>query len=387
MASNTSASKSGRGRKSSLAEARELVALLGALSREGDSISVAAIQQRLGITEPEAQKLLDLVISAGGEDGNYLSLYSDDDSRITLTDFNGITKGKPLRLTADETNALHTALDVLGVAQDDPLRIKLNNAFGSARISLESIKRTLATALTTPDSSLIQLCAQAISQREQLTFLYLGNTDAAVRTRLVAPIQLWHTDTNWYLDARDLANNQERTFKLEKIQGAKILTYRGGGSSAEQTPAQQHTDGEKRVVQKSARMVTLHFSDPYYLSFFDWPGLNVISKPGRKKASRMVSAGTPTTRNTKATDAYNTSHNTGGITAGSADEHTVLGSHAASPQTDSPAFSLAATIPYYGKNFPWLARRLAACGGSVTTTDPELQAAVQEYICMMLTAR
>lgn len=46
--------KQGAGRKGGLQEARELVAIISSLDHAGDSIDVAAIAGRLGITEQEA---------------------------------------------------------------------------------------------------------------------------------------------------------------------------------------------------------------------------------------------------------------------------------------------------------------------------------------------
>lgn len=325
--------KVGRGRRSGIEEARSLVALLGALSTEGDTISVDAIASRMGVSQEEAQKLLELVMSAGGEDGNYLSLYSDDNNtKLTLTGFGRVTKGHPLKLTDDETRALNTAFDSLGLSQDDPLREKVASSYASSDIKVEDVSRSLATASTSSDEKNIATCSEALAESKNLSFLYQGVSDETPRKRSVYPEGLRRGDHAWYLDAVDLENDQSRTFRIDRMSDLNIVSRKEDGESGHLPQGGYPTQGGQ------SRVVLLHFYDPKYLSLFEWPGLSLVSKKGHRG------------RNTKG---------------------------------DTNVID--ATIPYFGKGHPWLVRHIAACRGTVTTEDVELAQEVEKYVREMLT--
>lgn len=110
------------GRTSNIQEIRELVALAGALTQAGDTITSDAIAARMGISHAEAEHYLKLLLTAGDAEGTYLSLcIPDDESEVTLA-FDGGIKGRPLRLTLAETHAVLAALNACGVPEDDELR-------------------------------------------------------------------------------------------------------------------------------------------------------------------------------------------------------------------------------------------------------------------------
>ena len=348
---------SSRGRRSGLQEARRLVALLGALSEEGDSISAAAISSRLGIEMPEAKKLLELVSSAGGEDGNYLSLYAEEgQARLTLMEFAGTLRGLPLRLTEDETVALHAAFEALGTKADDPLRIKVESSYASPSISPKEVRRSLSLASSDQDESVVRLCSQALAEGYGLTFSYQGTCDAEARHREVKPLCLRRSGDSWYLDALDLALKQERTFRTDRMtdvmpreKGAEFVSEDAGTDpnparvkTRLAAPETDHMDPLARSAADASpqREVGLRFSDPRYLALFTWPGLvPVVSK------RRGITDGRDGTEEGAAFDAI---------------------------------------ILYYGNGRPWLARHVAACRGTVATDDRELAQEVRQYISSLL---
>lgn len=400
---NTERSSPGgsRGRRSGIEEARSLVALLGALSDEGDSISAEAISSRMGVHLDEAEKLLDLVSTAGGEDGNYLSVYADGDvPRLTLASFAGTTRGRPLRLTDDETVALHAAFDALGTKADDPLRLKVESSYASPTISPEEVRRSLSLAASDLDESIVSSCSRALAEGRRLTFLYRGTCDAQSRRRTVQPLDLRRAEGSWYLDATDLALLQGRTFRIDRMSDVTLVeggsrlaeddgklagkavgrecgkvggsvkpsqasprhdakeVTRSEGSSPGKVPSRReaptrsealpHGKAPSRNEAPSApvtREVVLHFSDARYLALFSWPGLTPVDVGRQRAAYQGVSS-----------------------------------DHNAAPGGSI----LDARIRYYGKGRPWLARHIAACRGTVSTDDPELSQEVREYISRLM---
>lgn len=133
------AKASKKGRAGALNEARELIALLATLDDEGDCIDAAAIAERLGCDEAHAKKLLYLLGSAYTE--NYIvPLYADDaEKNLVLGNATTGSRGYSLRLSAAETTALLAALEKLGVPEDDPLRERLRSSLLSADASIDRL--------------------------------------------------------------------------------------------------------------------------------------------------------------------------------------------------------------------------------------------------------
>ena len=131
------AKASKKGRAGGLNEARELIALLATLDDEGDSIDAAAIAERLDCDEAHAQKLLYLLSSTNTE--NYIvPLYADDSEKnLVLANATTGSRGYGLRLSAAETTALLAALEKLGVPKDDPLRARLDSSLLSAEAKID----------------------------------------------------------------------------------------------------------------------------------------------------------------------------------------------------------------------------------------------------------
>ncbi len=126
------AKASKKGRAGAINEARELISLLAALDDEGDSIDVSAIAERFDCDEAHARKLLYLLSSSNTE--NYIvPFYADDDEKnLVLGNATTGSRGYGLRLSAAETTALLAALEKLGVPKDDPLRSRLDSSLLSA---------------------------------------------------------------------------------------------------------------------------------------------------------------------------------------------------------------------------------------------------------------
>ena len=73
------------GRKDNTERIRDVVALFGSLSRRGDSVSIEAISNRLGVSIEEAHKLMNIVCCASGEEGSHLPISSnEDETEFTL---------------------------------------------------------------------------------------------------------------------------------------------------------------------------------------------------------------------------------------------------------------------------------------------------------------
>ena len=191
------------GRPGSLDEARELVALAASLSEEGDSLSVDAVAERLGVSHERAEKLVGLVLSSTLVGGAGLPL-AEDGECLTLVGAVG-APGRRLRLTRAESLALAAALERLGVPGDDPLRGALEGSLSTPPVDERLVRLLMAGESGTGGlAATLAACGRALAGRRELSFDYRKPGDAEPARRRVAPLGLRGDDGAWLLDAYDL---------------------------------------------------------------------------------------------------------------------------------------------------------------------------------------
>ena len=251
----------GIGRPGALDEARSLVALVSSLSEAGDALSTSAVAERLGVSGEEADKLVELVLSSTLEDGVGLPLV-DEGGELTLVSSGGV-RGRRLRLTRDETLALASALERLGVPEDDPLRRTLDESLSAEAIDADLVRALMAGAEGSETlSATLSACGHAAAERRELFFLYAKPGGSQPEQRRVVPRSLRADDGTWLLDAYDVDRRGERSFRLDRMSGVSL------GAAAPARDARREAAG--------ARTVTIAFSDPSYLTLLPWHDLRFV---------------------------------------------------------------------------------------------------------------
>ncbi|MEE8674347.1 transcriptional regulator [Tractidigestivibacter scatoligenes] len=271
--------RQGAGRKGGLQEARELVAIISSLDHAGDSIDVATIAGRLGISEEEARHRMELILSAGGEGAAVLPLSADaGNGRLTLEGGAG-NHARRLRLTKSETIAMQAALNQMGIPADAPLRKKLSSSLSPTGVSNAHADYSPDDGGGITDSNKSQVgetiltCSKAISQLGMLDFTYQGIADDAPRRRHVDPRGLRNTNGAWYLDAYDPSRHGERVFRLDRMTGVSVAPAEEVGSEPEESVG--------------TRSIRVTFHDRHYLELLDWPGLRVERDDGSVVYTRI----------------------------------------------------------------------------------------------------
>ncbi|MDO4539087.1 MAG: WYL domain-containing protein [Coriobacteriales bacterium] len=247
------------GRKNNNDLIRELISLLGSLSRTGDSVSLDAISSRLGIGIDEARSMMNIVCQASGEEiGGLLISSNEDETEFTLQ-YPG-TSGKPIRLTTAETIALNHAMDVAGIEEHDPLRERVSTAFSSPEVDIDEVRHALGTAHDELEPLIA--CAQSQVEHREMSFLYRGIRDAEPRQRRALVLGLKTESNIWYVNALDTELDQQRTFRVDRMAAVSL-----GAVLDEALPHEPSPD---------AQQVRITFTDMTYYSAFDWPTLQVI---------------------------------------------------------------------------------------------------------------
>lgn len=212
-----------RGRKGGLLEARQLSALVGALDREGSTISASVVAQRLGCSQDHAKHLLSMLVDASDDMSLYrLPLLAADDMSKTVLMFRTLA-GRPLRLTRTESAALVSALGHAGVTPDDPLFAKLARGLVARPLQDDLPADASPTPGTlAPQARTLRTCSQAIASNQALAFDYVSSLTGERSHRLVVPREVNHSNGSWYLEARDLSRNGMRTFRLDCMANLRI---------------------------------------------------------------------------------------------------------------------------------------------------------------------
>lgn len=247
------------GRKRSTERIRELVAILGSLSKQGDRVTLTALCQRLGLSHTEASNLMSIVCQASGKEyGGLLVSANDDMSEFTL-EYPAI-HGRPIRLTASETIALVHALDLVGISENDSLRKRLQSAFSSDEVNAREVRKALGVRTNADIEKALMTCAQSQAESRMISFDYRGLADDQPRQRCVLVRRLRMNNNCWLVDAHDLDRLADRTFRVDRMNNVTLGTLGRLPHKVDDGP-------------HSTRLVKVKFTDVTYLTLFDWNGL------------------------------------------------------------------------------------------------------------------
>ena len=255
-----------RGRPGAAEEMRELLALVGSLTSEGDILTIEGVASRFGITRERAELLLDLVLTACNGSSYQLPLGLADDDALVLCRSHGVT-GKPIRLTRTETAAVVAALDKLEFPADDPLRLDLLASFATPDLTEHVARQKVATLITSERSEALEACSRALVSGACLSFAYQGADQSAPARRTALPTEVRHENNAWYLDTIDLDRKAGRTFRVDRMSDIRVMA----------NPSESLDDVSS---ERENRMVTVAFPDAGILEALEWHGIQVIGTSG-----------------------------------------------------------------------------------------------------------
>lgn len=251
-----------KGRRGAGDVTRSLLELASSLSEPGDYVSVEAIERRLGCRREQAQKLFSLLENVA----------SDPEGLCAYEDVDGIAIGagshgaRALRLDASETFSLLCALRRLGVAEDNPLRQKLQGALAAGGVDETLLDRVLSHAPGAAAAGNLAACSAAIASLDDLEFSYLKDAAGAPERRHVRPRKLTEQEGLWYLECTDLERGSQRTFRIDRM------------SQVEATRRETCEEPPREDDGRGHRSVEVEFSDLGLLDLFVWPGLELTQR-------------------------------------------------------------------------------------------------------------
>lgn len=251
-----------KGRRGAGDVTRSLLELASSLSEPGDYVSVEAIERRLGCGHEQAQKLF-LLLENVASDPEGLCAYEDIDGIAIGAGGHG---ARALRLDASETFALLCALRRLGVAEDNPLRQKLQGALAEGGVDEALLDRVLSHAPDAVAAGNLAACSSAIASLDDLEFLYLKDATSTPERRRVRPQKLTEQEGLWYLECTDLERGGQRTFRIDRM------------SQVEAARRDTRKEPLRADDGHGPRTVEVEFSDLGLLDLFVWPGLELAQR-------------------------------------------------------------------------------------------------------------
>jgi len=204
-----------------------LVTLAGVLigaAREGRPVPVNEVSDELNLSYEELQEDLEVlnVVNFGG--GTYV-LYAEivGDEIEVDPDTYGDNFARPARLLPLEAKALVAAIDLFGdhlpEAGLGTARTKIVDALGH-----DPSEEGLEIAPGSDDSEVVDIVNDAIRDHRVLELHYYKENEDQFTKRQVEPYQLVSGPEGWYLGCYDLAREDTRHFRLDRIKEAQALS-------------------------------------------------------------------------------------------------------------------------------------------------------------------
>ncbi len=184
---------------------------------------VREVTSELNLDAEELREDLDVlnVVNFGG--GTYV-LYAEivGDEIEVDPDTYGDNFARPARLLPLEAKALVAAIDLFGDHLPEA-------GLGSAREKIvaalghDPSEEGLEIAPGSDDSQVVATVNEAITDRHLLQLEYYKENEDEFTKREVEPYQLVHGPEGWYLGCFDLAREDTRHFRLDRIKQATVL--------------------------------------------------------------------------------------------------------------------------------------------------------------------
>jgi proteasome accessory factor C len=207
-----------------------LAYLLAACGDEREAVIPAAVlSERFAIPADQLEEhlsLLNLVNFGGGCYTVYAELRGDE-VHVDKELYGDTFRSAP-RLTPLEARAIRLALEFVGpmIAADahsplERVRKKLEETFGQFELG-----QTPSPHVEPEEEDLVGVLTRASRTRKLVELVYLKEEDAEPTTHLVEPYALERRLPHWYVHTWDRTRDGERSFRLDRMQSARIQRER-----------------------------------------------------------------------------------------------------------------------------------------------------------------
>lgn len=202
------------------------------LLQAGGVRSVAELAERLGVAERTVRRYVDHLVdldvpveSVRGRYGGYRLapghrmpplMLSDDEALAVLL---GLVAGRRTGITAAAGTAGETAAAKVRRVLPERLRHRLDAVLDSLTFTSAPAGAAESTASAAPEAAVLLPVADAVRHHRPLAIRYTGGSGE----RTLYPYGLVAHAGRWYVTGRDLSVGADRTFRLDRVHGARVL--------------------------------------------------------------------------------------------------------------------------------------------------------------------
>ena len=249
--------------------------IMEALYAAGESgMTRTEICSRFGITGVSLDEILEIVSTLADRESGARIICECRGERVVLTGDAG--RVLPLRLSAAEGAVLNHELESLGIEPQTAARIRhalLPEELGYNQRILDTVNH----------GSHWQQLSCAIQDGVRCRISYRSMDDARPRERLVDPLRITANGDQTYLIAWDIAVDEQRTYRMDKIEGL-VLT---DDSVVRHAPEPATLHDSLAQAERSAKLLM-----PRALAErLDWPGIMSIEPNGADSSTVNVRYG------------------------------------------------------------------------------------------------
>lgn len=229
---------------------------------------------RFDITGASLDEILEIVSSLADRESGARIICERRGERVVLTGDAG--RVLPLRLSAAEGAVLNHELESLGIEPQTAARIR-------RALLPEELGFNQRVFDTVTHGAHWQQLSCAIQDGVRCRISYRSMDDTRARERLVDPLRITTNGDQTYLIAWDVAVNEQRTYRMDKIEGM-VLT---DDSVVRHAPESATLHDSLAQAERSARLLMpLDMAER-----LDWPGIMSIEPNGAGSATVSVRYG------------------------------------------------------------------------------------------------
>lgn len=236
-------------RMDAAARIQRLLAILQWAAQAGDEgVTVVELCTRFGLGPDQLVAELEMASMIGADSIHYDEMpfeASIDGDHVVVRLF---SFARPLRLTPAEGLALVAAADAL-VDHDDPTDPPLRRALVklAALLGIEP-GETVDVNLDPHGGDTGRTLADAATARTRVRFRYWTYGRDVVAERTVDPWAVFESDGAWYLAGRDVGVDEERRFRLDRMEAVEVLNERAAPAPRGLDLSVRVTDGAPQAV-------------------------------------------------------------------------------------------------------------------------------------------
>ena len=246
-----------------------------ALYAAGESgMTRTEICSRFDITGVSLDEILEIVSTLANRESGARIICECRGERVVLTGDAG--RVLPLRLSAAEGAVLNHELESLGIEPHTAARIR-------HALLPEELGYNQRVFDTVNHGSHWQQLSCAIQDGVRCRISYRSMDDARPRERLVDPLRITANGDQTYLIAWDIAVDEQRTYRMDKIEGLALTE----DSVVPHAPDVASLHDSLARTQRSAKLL-MPFDMAEHL---DWAGITLIERSGTDMATVTVHYG------------------------------------------------------------------------------------------------